>query len=306
LLRIAEHGMSVPVAKNFVPNGSAGKWPRLRSSYKMMPPAVHKLLADTFIQKRLAVVLPKGRAGAMKRLAMFPVGWAANRSKKKGRPIINASARDGGCTPLNTKEAKKLCDKVYGRIRHPTIQDLARQIMDFFVEARERDPSVRWKDITLFKMDLAGAYTLISFDPEEVCLMGSELAEDRVMFYLCGFFGWTGTPAAFQVVTRACLYELRKLDIGCVTMYVDDVMGVCFIRDLEHNFRVCREFLEGLLGAGAVALEKSSSGMGLVEIGYQIDLGESLEQARVSVSEENMARSLVGFLRGYWERGRSL
>ena len=57
--------------------------------------------------------------------------------------------------------------------------------------------------------------------------MAAEMDEDRIIFFLCGVFGWTGMPAAFQVVTRAIQYELDKKLKGLLCMYVvDDVAGV--------------------------------------------------------------------------------
>jgi hypothetical protein len=154
----------------------------------------------------------------------------------QGRPIGDTSAKARGCCALNSKEAKLASDKLYGRIEHPTLQDLVSQIIEHYDEARVLDPTVHWSELVMFKMDLAGAYTLISFDPDDVPLMGFELTEERVIFFLCGIFGWSGTPAAFQVVTRACLFELRKLVVGRVCMYVDDVICICLLRNLDRNF----------------------------------------------------------------------
>ena len=76
-------------------------------------------------------------------------------------------------------------------------------IMDQFEKETQKDPSVTWDDVVIWTMDLAGAYTLLSFRPDDANLMGMELSKERVFIFLCGVFGWTGTPAAFQVVTRA-------------------------------------------------------------------------------------------------------
>jgi hypothetical protein len=64
----------------------------------------------------------------------------------------------------------------------------------------------------IWKMDLKRAYRLLSFRPEDVGLFAMLLSEDRVYFQLAGIFGWSGTPAAFQVVTRAITWELTRLD----------------------------------------------------------------------------------------------
>ena len=49
-------------------------------------------------------------------------------------------------------------------------------IMTFWQRALDRDPNSKWEDINLKKMDLKGAYTLLSFHPEDVGLFGMEVA----------------------------------------------------------------------------------------------------------------------------------
>ena len=45
--------------------------------------------------------------------------------------------------------------------------------------------------------------TLLSFRPDDAGLFGMLLTGDLVYLQIAGTFGWAGTPAAFQVVTRA-------------------------------------------------------------------------------------------------------
>ena len=61
-------------------------------------------------------------------------------------------------------------------------------------------------------MDLRGAFTLQEFNPNSIHLLGTELEGDIIVFYLCGIFGWSAMPMAFQVVNRACKWELAKPD----------------------------------------------------------------------------------------------
>lgn len=44
---------------------------------------------------------------------------------------------------------------------------------------------------------------------------------------LAGIFGWSGTPAAFQVVTRAITWDS---DMPFEVHVVDDIIGVCIFR----------------------------------------------------------------------------
>ena len=120
-------------------------------------------------------------------------------------------------------------------ICHPTIEDIAVIVYDFWKESKARDPSLRYADLNLWKMDLKGAYTLLSFRAEHVGLFCMLLTEDLVYFQLAGIFGWTGTPAAFQVVTRAIAWELRSRLQGRTLMYVDDIIGVGFQDDIASD-----------------------------------------------------------------------
>eukprot|EP01041_Mallomonas_annulata_P042202 gene42202-biopygen11047 len=42
--------------------------------------------------------------------------------------------------------------------------------LEFYVMAKLEDPTVQWSDLRLWKMDLKGAYTRISFMPSDVPL----------------------------------------------------------------------------------------------------------------------------------------
>ena len=66
-------------------------------------------------------------------------------------------------------------------------------------------------------------------------LVASELTDDLAMFFTCGLFGWTGTPAALQVVTRAIVWELGQVLRGRIKMYTDDLIGICLRSDLQSE-----------------------------------------------------------------------
>jgi bacterioferritin-associated ferredoxin len=54
-------------------------------------------------------------------------------------------------------------------------------------------------------IDLRGAYTLLSFRPEDVGLFATLLSDDLVYLQMVGTFCSSCTPAAFQVITRAIM-----------------------------------------------------------------------------------------------------
>ena len=120
-------------------------------------------------------------------------------------------------TPLNSDATAEATTAYYAPITHLTIEDIW-----FKKDAIARDPSPRHEDLHLWKIDLKGAYTLLSFRAEYVGLFELLLTDDLVYLQLVGIFGRSGTPAAFQVVKRAIAWELRSRLQSRTVMYVDD------------------------------------------------------------------------------------
>ena len=128
----------------------------------------------------------------------------------------------------------------------------------------------------------------ISFRPDDVGLFAVEVTDEQVFLQFCGIFGWTGTPAAFQVVSRALSHELNQ----SLTVYVDDMCGVCLSWDLDNDLVLCKSICRNLLGPDSVADDKTECGTRLDFIGYSVDLNSQT----VSIARKNFLRSLHGFL----------
>ena len=75
-------------------------------------------------------------------------------------------------TPINTDKTAEAATAYYGQIQHPTIDGIAAMIQEFWTEAKTADPFRQWSDLRLWKMDLKGASTLLSFRPSDVGLFG--------------------------------------------------------------------------------------------------------------------------------------
>ena len=195
-------------------------------------------------------------------------------------------------TPINTDETAEAATAYYGQIQHPTIDGIAAMIQEFWTEAKTADPFRQWSDLRLWKMDLKGAFTLLSFRPSDVGLFGMLLTNELVYLQLAGIFGWAGTPAAFQVVTRAILWETQHRLQSRTVMYVDDIVGVGFVDQVESDMAVTRRICTDLLGPDAVADDKSESASRLDVIGYTIDLTKE----RVLIARKNFLTALYGFM----------
>ena len=141
-------------------------------------------------------------------------------------------------------------------------------------------------------MDLKGTYNLVKFHLDEVRYLASQTPDDHVILFLVGIFGWSGTPAAFQVVTRAIVHELRHALAGKALMYVDDIFGVSLTGGMiKSDMILASAICEDLLGQGAV--EESNTERGRLDvIGYTIDLDEQI----VTIADKNVLRALPGFM----------
>jgi hypothetical protein len=289
LLSELVEGMRVHLPEGFATNGMMPRTHR-RPIYETVATPVNKMLGAV-IDQRLAFLLPLETAQRhIPNLHLCKAHWTVKKGKPSGRPIGDLSNVDS--TKINTDDTAATAEEHYGAIHHPTIDDIAIMVYDFWIEAKRRDPSIRWADMRLWKMDLRGAYTLLSFRPEDVGLFAVLVSNDLVYLQMVGIFGWSGTPAAFQVVTRALVWELRHALRGRTVMYVDDIKGICFAEDLEADLARTKDICTSLLGPGSVADDKTEFGVQLDMIGYTISLPDN----RVSISRKNFLTALHGFL----------
>ena len=281
-------GMHVPLPAGFTPNGKDTPSP-LRATYVAVAPAVNKMLGEV-VQQRLAFLLPYEDAKRhVPNLHLCKAHWTRKKGKPSGRPLGDLTYVDG--TPINSPDMSDAAAAHYGAILHPTIEDIAVMICKFWAKTLAADPSADWTLLRIWKMDLKGAYTLLSFRPEDVGLFAMMLTDNIVYFQIAGIFGWAGTPAAFQVVTRAIQWELRHRLRSSTTMYVDDILGVCMLKDLESDLILTRETCTDLLGPTAVADDKTETGRRLDVIGYIVDL----DLQRVLIARKNYLNTLHGF-----------
>jgi hypothetical protein len=282
------NGMRVPLPVGFVPNGK-GELTPLRPAYVEVRQAVDKMLADLHAQG-LAFCLPKAEAIAfIDGLHLGKASWTPKKGKASGRSIGDMSFCDG--TPLNGEESKRIAETWWGKIELPTIDEVVCMILEFYREAVLVDPSVRWEDLRLWKTDLRGAYQLMSLHPDFAKYFGMEIHGERVFIHLCGIFGWTCTPAAFQVVSRGIQWELLHSLKGRCKMYVDDIVGVCLAQDLDCEVQCAKDVCRSLLGPNAIAEDKTETGTRLDVLGYVLDI----EQRLVSISRKNFLNAVYGF-----------
>jgi hypothetical protein len=109
---------------------------------------------------------------------------------------------------------------------------------------------------------------------------------------MSGFFGWTGTPAAFHVVTLALQWELNEMLFGDCLVYVDDIIVATLVSHLSSDKALTKGLCTGLLGPKAVEDAKDEEGRRVETIGYMLDLNRQL----VTLGERCWERAFYGFL----------
>lgn len=280
-------GMNLCPAPDFVPNGP-DNLPKLSSTYKRLATAVNRMIVQNFVNNQLAFILSKdlvNRSGIPYHLSQL--SWTVKFGKKEGRPIHDGSA---GQMPVNSEFTKTSYDKIWGVIRHPSIGDLVRMVLDYRGTVLAHDPSIRMCDFVLWKVDLKGAYTLLSFATEAIPNMAAELDDGNLIFFMCGVFGFTGTPAAFQVVSRVIKFEVNRLITGRMDIYVDDMFGISLRVHVDKDVEIASAFCRSLFNSNCIEDTKTEKGERVGVIGYVIDINVE----RVSVARKNYLKVIYG------------
>ena len=282
-------GMRVLVSDNFSPNQGP---PPLRNMYKRASPAVNRLLYEWW-QEDLAMIVKTSILTTQTGVHFSPAHWTTKAGKREGRVLFDSSDDSFGSS-LNSDEARELLRQRYGDIAHPSVDDFVLMVL-----AAEDNAPDAVAELTMWKWDLRKAFTLLSFRATDAKLLACELTDGLTLVYHTGLFGWTGTPFAFQVISRALHRALLRKHIRQL-IYVDDIGGVCLQRALPQTKEEVRELTEGLLGSRALAEQKWETGRRIDFIGWVIDM----DTRRVSLKKRNFLKVLHGFfsvdLDGKW------
>ena len=165
-------------------------------------------------------------------------------------------------------------------------------INDYYETAVRGDPTLKWSDLRMFQKDLKGAFTLLFFDADGVQHLAMEMTDEKVIIYTCGIFGWTGTPAGFQVINRAIKHELKHGLRGSALMCSDDIFVVTTKKNAVADMLTTDQVCCNLMGPDSMEQTKAGSGRRLTFIGYDIGLDKRL----ITISRRNILRALHGFL----------
>lgn len=280
-------GITILTDEDFVPNQAPQP---LRAKYVRMQSVVDKLMMELY-EDGMILILPTATVQQIPGVHFSQSHWALKKGKVWGRPIGDASApsEDTGVA-LNSAAVKEMCIQKWGNIHHPTVTSLSALVL-------RQAARVGWDNLVLWKMDLKGAFTLLFIRPDCVRKAAFALGADKdgvdlSMMYPVGFFGWTGLPFAFAIVSNVVTRLVNRVTYGESEMYVDDLMGGCAETELAHDLAAAREKCVQLLGNGSVADDKTEHGRIIDFIGWEFDL----ETRVVSVARRNFMKTLYGMI----------
>jgi len=286
---IAGKGIPVHVQEGFEPNG---KPPPLRPKYRRVSKPVNKTLAK-WQEKGLGVIVTTEAALQVPGVHFNHLNHGLKVDDPAGRVLCDCSYGEPGSDNLTNPITKKMVKEEWGPILHPKIVEIIRMI--------GRVAAVHgWDKITLWKMDLRGAFTLMDFDPKDVRLLAFELDNESTYFPIAGMFGLTGLPFAFNTLSRPLEAEVNWLICGEVVIYVDDLIGCSPIVEAENDMELAAEAIRRLAGPNAVADDKTVSGRSLPMIGWQCDLdggNPDRGEGTVGLSQKNADKALYTFLK---------
>jgi hypothetical protein len=280
MLAIAR-GIPITTAPGFIHNGAP---PPLRKKYLRVAPAVNKQVYKQYLAGKI-LIFPSQMLVDLGNGHWSSTHWTTKKDSLGGRILGDGSSTEHGHA-LNGPEVKRLVEEKWGVIKHPTID----RLVQMFYRVAER---IGWDNVMLWKMDLKGAFTLMSIDPDDVRLLLFELTDGLCMAYPTGMFGHTEMPTIFDVITRV----LRRLsnevideDSEC-DAYVDDLMGIGLASLVSSDQSAIKALCLKLLGLESVADDKTVFGRKLDMIGWLIDL----DTRTVSISRHNFFKTLHGF-----------
>lgn len=274
LITLSE-GMKIFTSPDFSPNCKA---PSFSRNYLSAQHAFNRLQYNSWLKGDI-LLLPSVVANKLKLHYSIP-SWVPKYGKPEGRPIFDPSS---GASPLNSDLVLSCIQDEWGPISYPTIIDLIFMVVNMA-------ELYSWDAIVLWKTDLKGAFTLLDVHPSYVHLLAAQLTDNLVMVSLVGVFGWQGTPAAFNVISRVLLRAAQSLIHGKVCVYVDDFMGCSTQNNANHDQAIIHQIAHSLLGPDSVA-DKDESGVSLDFIGWKM----CLKSKSVSMTQRNFNKVLYGF-----------
>ena len=274
LIELAGEGMALEVPAGFVGTGVREEFEKIRDKYEQVRPAVHTLVAK-LVRKGVAWVLPASVARLVPNYHTRPIHWVPKVGSDLGRLIADDSS---GVEPINGPEMKEFFNSAegWGKPDSDKLVEMVRMVVDG-VDACKQEGQVA----VLSKEDVQGAFRLMDLKLESIprAAMECRLANGVEISVITnvGYFGYTGTPAAWGVLARFIVWVLRIM-VGFATIYVDDILRVHPQELTAQHAAQVKQLICDLLSPGSTAAyaeDKSEHGVFELEfVGWMWDVDD--------------------------------
>lgn len=277
--------------------------PPLRKKYLTMKDVVNKNMIESWWKSGLAWIFPVDKlqdpdcfgiqvleglqTSVLHHVIQPGVG------KPEGRTICDPSNNRSGPN-LNGEATKAECRDWFGELNLPSLVDICIMIEKYRIMVGSKaEPRM-----ILAKGDMKGAFTLLDIKPSDIPLNAYEMSIDlagvtvpALLILTSGYFGWTGFPFAFAVVSRILQFLVARVIYGLLLVYVDDFILVTLAEHLDADLHVMSVEVENLMGPKSMAPNKFVAGRSLEILGWTVDLDTN----RVTPSDKNFLKAFYWF-----------
>ncbi len=278
LLRLAIQGAHCEISNGFKYNKGCGD--------DLVRPSIRRY-SDNILFKLMemqvngwCLILPASCLEGMEGLHCSPLHIVARPGDSKSRLCIDMSSSE-----LNSghQSTEFLFEDVEELMQLPTVRNLC-TLLDDAAEAGASE---------IFKTDVASAFRRFKLSPTMALLQATKI-EDYIIVPLVGMFGWSLSPAFYQIISQALHWahnggltrevldrwrcevalppaSLPHLDRSHRSItYVDDTTGWVHAQDPECNLYDMIAIVKTLLGKDSINLEKTEGPTTfLTTIGWQ-------------------------------------
>eukprot|EP01034_Spumella_vulgaris_P043017 gene43017-53381_t len=261
------YGMEIPTTPEWI---NLPTPPPLRQKYVAVHPAVDLLKHLQWMKGQVIFILTSV-AVLIAGIHFSAQHWALKSQTASGRDVADLSNPDtpdhktiNGSNKTDRDYISMLLNLEYGAVYLPTLRNIVIMILIMW-KLHNFDSS----ELVLFKHDLSGAYNLLDFHPSSIPKLAFALANGITALHITGIFGWSGTPYAFQVISRTLQDVCNDLLFGLATTrwYIDDCLGVSSVHAYPTAIRVCQWVITTLLGPSANNKKKEQLGRRLDMLG---------------------------------------
>jgi len=207
----------------------------LDANYKPQPYShfrkLHQSLGNTMIGHSVAshdlqrVLLLRESAipsEVLREWNMIPCHFVGDKGKLSGRFILDCSNSESLVwSPLNTEEVLEEARHIYGDMELPQIMVIIQAIYDRCL----RDGRLV-NEYSVWMIDIKSAFPQFNMLPADVKHLCFRVAVNVIAVMLVGFFGLCFTPLIWDVFSRTLLFEINRIIVGFLLIYVDDLFGL--------------------------------------------------------------------------------